>query len=157
MLGNIYFCLYETVFTNRERWHTVYFTLYPASSTAFLRTESSTFFDIVRTAEPFSWLTSADSTPSIASRVFFTVASQCGHIIPSIFIVFSMVLFSFLFLCFIFLSCFELWTLTKLSLNAFVTTQKLERLIAAAPNIGFNCQPKRLINAPMASGIPITL
>lgn len=28
------------------------FTLYPASSTALLRTESSTFFDIVRTAEP---------------------------------------------------------------------------------------------------------
>ena len=84
------------------------FTLYPASSTAFFRTESSTFFDIVRTAEPFSWLTSAYSTPSVASRVFFTVASQCGHIIPSIFIVFSMILFSFLFLCFIFLSCFEL-------------------------------------------------
>ena len=45
----------------------------------------------------------------------------------------------------------------KLSLNALVTTQTLERLIAAAPNIGFISQPSRETHAPAASGIPITL
>ena len=64
--------------------------------------------DGVESAEVSHEKGSAVLTMSIASRVFFTVASQCGHIIPSIFFVFSMVLFSFLFLCFIFLSCFEL-------------------------------------------------
>jgi hypothetical protein len=32
-----------------------------------------------------------------------------------------------------------------------------ERLIAAAPNIGFNSQPKRFTKTPAASGIPIAL
>ena len=56
-----------------------------------------------------------------------------------------------------FLSCFVLWILTRLSRNAFVTTQKLERLIAAAPNIGLSVQPVSGIQQPAASGIPITL
>ena len=49
------------------------------------------------------------------------------------------------------------YILNRFSLNAFVTTQKLDRLIAAAPNIGFNFQPKIGIQIPAASGIPIAL
>ena len=41
--------------------------------------------------------------------------------------------------------------------RAFVTTQKLERLIAAAPNIGFSFQPNSGIHTPAASGIPMIL
>ena len=36
-----------------------------------------------------------------------------------------------------------------------MTTQKLDRLMAAAPNMGFICQPKTGINRPAASGMPI--
>lgn len=43
------------------------------------------------------------------------------------------------------------------TIDELVTTQKLERLIAAAPNIGFNVHPKIGIHTPAASGIPITL
>ena len=50
-----------------------------------------------------------------------------------------------------------LFSLTKFNLSAFVTTKKLERLIAAAANIGFNCHPRNFINTPAAKGIPITL
>ena len=39
----------------------------------------------------FSWLTIASSTCGSASSAFFTVASQCPHIIPLISIVFSIV------------------------------------------------------------------
>ena len=35
--------------------------------------------------------------------------------------------------------------------------KKLDKLMAAAPNIGLSCQPSRCIHAPAASGIPITL
>ena len=49
------------------------------------------------------------------------------------------------------------YILKKFSLKAFVTTQKLDKLIAAAPNIGFNCQPNIGIQTPAARGIPITL
>lgn len=52
-----------------------------------------------------------------------------------------------LFIGFAFLSCFVLYSLQKLSLNAFDTTQKLERLIAAAPNIGLSVSPSG-INTP---------
>ena len=38
----------------------------------------------VTTAVPVVWLTSAWLTPSNASRAFFTEASQCPHIIPSV-------------------------------------------------------------------------
>ena len=61
--------------------------------------------------------------------------------------------FSFLF----YLYSFTLYSFTKFSRSAFMTTQKLDRLIAAAPNIGFNFQPSRLMNTPAASGMPITL
>jgi hypothetical protein len=43
------------------------------------------------------------------------------------------------------------------SRSAFETTQKLDRLIAIAPNIGSSSHPKRGINTPAASGIPIML
>ena len=43
------------------------------------------------------------------------------------------------------------------SLRAHKSADELDRLIAAAPNMGFNFQPKRLINKPAASGIPIAL
>ena len=63
-----------------------------------------------------------------------------------------------------FLAAFFLYTsslavsyiFTRLSLKALVTTQKLERLIAAAPNIGFISQPVRCIHTPAASGIPLS-
>ena len=45
----------------------------------------------------------------------------------------------------------------RFSRSAFITTQKLERLIAAAPNIGLSCRPKMGINAPAAIGIPMQL
>ena len=117
----------------------------------------------VTTAVPFSWLTSADATPSIASSVFFTLASQWPHIMPSIVMVFtipcSVVMFrssfgiSFLILLSFDASCIR----NRFSLSAFVTTQKLDKLIAAAPNIGFNLIWKSGYHSPAASGIPITL
>ena len=79
---------------------------------------------------------------------------------PSIFIVTSIdfsSLWCLLLIWCIFLSCAGLWTFTKFSLSAFETTQKLERLIAAAPNIGSRLQPNRFTNTPAASGIPIVL
>ena len=54
-------------------------------------------------------------------------------------------------------SCFVLRMSTRFSRSALLTTQKLERLMAAAPNIGFKVQPKACIYAPAASGMPITL
>ena len=44
----------------------------------------------------------------------------------------------------------------KFSRRAFVTTKKLERLIAAAPNIGLRVSPAKA-NAPAATGIQIAL
>ena len=41
--------------------------------------------------------------------------------------------------------------------SALVTTQKLDRLIAAAANTGLSCHPRRLIKTPAARGIPSTL
>ena len=43
------------------------------------------------------------------------------------------------------------------SLSALLTTQKLERLIAAAPSIGLSSQPKSGVNTPAATGIHNTL
>ena len=45
----------------------------------------------------------------------------------------------------------------KFNLSAFVTTQKLDRLMANAPNIGLSVQPNIGIHTPAASGIPIIL
>ena len=50
-----------------------------------------------------------------------------------------------------------LYSFTKFSRSAFMTTQKLDRLIAAAPNIGSSIQPVIGIHTPAASGMPITL
>ena len=108
----------------------------------------------VTTAVPFSWLTSADATSASASSADFTLASQCGHIIPSIFSVFVIWVSSLIFDLF---SVFISLSFTKLSLSAFVTTQKLDRLIAAAPNIGFIPQPRTDMNTPAASGMPMML
>ena len=47
--------------------------------------------------------------------------------------------------------------LNTLNLKALVTTQKLDKLIANAPNIGFISHPKIGIQSPAAKGIPITL
>jgi len=41
--------------------------------------------------------------------------------------------------------------------RAFVTTQKLDKLMAAAPNIGFNCQCSSGIHTPAANGMPMIL
>ena len=68
-----------------------------------------------------------------------------------------MVFISAGFADFIFLSCFVLRMFNKFRRSAFVTTQKLERLMAAAPNMGFSCQPSRLMNTPAASGMPMML
>ena len=45
----------------------------------------------------------------------------------------------------------------KFKRSAFVTTQKLERLIAAAPNMGLRAIPNAGISAPAAIGIPMQL
>ena len=82
--------------------------------------------------------------------------SHIGHIMPSIFNVFSMVFFSFSFLM-TFFSRTGCGNRIKFSLSALQTTKKLDKLIAAAPNIGFNCQPKIGSKAPAASGMPIML
>ena len=44
----------------------------------------------------------------------------------------------------------------RLSRRAFDTTQKLDRLIAAAPNIGLSVSPSGM-NTPAASGMPMVL
>ena len=44
----------------------------------------------------------------------------------------------------------------RFSRSAFDTTQKLERLMAAAPNMGFSVSPKGM-KSPAASGMPMTL
>src|SRR5699024_4326602 len=106
--------------------------------------------------------------------------SQWGHIIPSTVSVFA-ILFSsfskgqepaaeqepswftfasasgFRLAGLIFLSRLASWILKRFRRRAFVTTQKLDRLIAAAPNMGFSVQPKTGIHTPAARGIPITL
>ena len=48
-------------------------------------------------------------------------------------------------------------SLTKFNRSAFITTQKLERLIAAAPNMGVMPTPNTGIHTPAASGMPTTL
>ena len=48
-------------------------------------------------------------------------------------------------------------SLTKFNRSAFITTQKLERLMAAAPNMGVMPTPNTGIHTPAASGMPTTL
>ena len=48
-------------------------------------------------------------------------------------------------------------SLTKFSRSAFITTQKLERLMAAAPNMGVMPTPNTGIHTPAANGMPTTL
>ena len=50
-----------------------------------------------------------------------------------------------------------LYNFVKFSLSAFITTQKLERLIAAAPNMGVMPTPNMGIHTPAANGMPTTL
>ena len=76
---------------------------------------------------------------------------------PSTFNVFSISWISSLSIGFIFLSLSARCISKKLSLSALDTTQKLDKLIAAAPNIGLNSQPNIGIHTPAANGIPITL
>ena len=66
---------------------------YPASVIA-VRQASVTSFSISNTTMPSVWLGAALITPSSASHTFLTLASQCGHIIPSTLIVTIIVLFS---------------------------------------------------------------
>ena len=71
---------------------------------------------------------------------FFTAASQCPHIIPSICIIFFIVLSSFLdlfffFLAFNFLSFDASYILKKIQSQCVRYSQKLDKLMAAAPNI----------------------
>ena len=60
-------------------------------------------------------------------------------------------IFTTFFLCFTGLS-----RLIRLSLNAFSTTHTLERLIAAAPHMGFSVTPSGE-NTPAAMGMHTTL
>lgn len=76
--------------------------------------------------------------------------------------IFIIVLSSFLdlffsFLAFNFLSFDASYILKRFNLNAFDTTQKLDKLMAAAPNIGFNFHLNSGYHTPAASGIPIIL
>ena len=48
------------------------------------------------------------------------------------------------------------YSLQKFSRRALDTTQKLDRLMAAAPNMGFRVSP-RGTNTPAARGMPMTL
>ena len=50
-----------------------------------------------------------------------------------------------------------LYILKKFNRSALLTTQKLERLMAAAPNMGFSFHPNTGYHNPAASGIPMTL
>ena len=129
-------------------------------------------------AVPFSWLTSALCTPSRASRAFFTVASQWPHIMPSIWMVFFIVTFSVFIsfctgqdlvshavsagssragaLCLGGASWAALRGLKVFSRRALVTTQTLERLMAAEAIIGFSVMPMA-VKTPAASGIQTAL
>ena len=144
-------------------------TLYPFASTAAASVSAGTFRSSMTTAVPFSWLAVASVTPSTASSAVFTAFSQWAHIMPSIF---SVAVFP-LSAAFPppsharslpsltgsglrrYLRCFLM--LNRLSLSAFATTHTLDRLMAAAPNIGFISQPNSGIQAPAASGMPMTL
>ena len=108
---------------------------------------------------PLSWLTLAALTSGRASRAFLTLASQCPHIMPSIFMVFSIVVTSSECLeCLDFkgLSFLASRRLNRFSRRALETTQKLERLMAAAPNMGFSVSPKGM-KSPAARGMPMVL
>ena len=72
---------------------------------------------------------------------------------PWIFIVIFIVFSSFFFELSLFFFVLLYFALNELSLNALVTTQKEDRLIAAAPNIGLRVRP----NKPAARGMPTTL
>ena len=53
-------------------------------------------------------------------------------------------------------SCLVLCRSNRFRRSALLTTQKLDRLIAAAPNMGFSVRPKGM-NTPAASGMPMML
>ena len=53
-------------------------------------------------------------------------------------------------------SCLVLCRSNRFNRSALLTTQKLDRLMAAAPNMGFRVRPKGM-NTPAASGMPMVL
>ena len=53
-------------------------------------------------------------------------------------------------------SCLVLCRSKRFSRRALLTTQKLDRLMAAAPNIGLRVSPSGM-KTPAASGMPMTL
>ncbi len=119
--------------------------LYPQQS--FFRTSFETSRLSVTTAVPVSWLTIASSTSGISFRALFNgcLAVTAHHSVN--FHSFFLYLFSPYFLCFLnefFLSFLGLYILNQFNLSALVTTQKLDKLIAAAPNIGLSCQFSKL-------------
>ena len=102
---------------------------------------SNLFFQCT-TAVPASWLTTASLTPSIDSRVFLLLPHSVRTSFLRLLMFFPFSCPSTFFFDFIFLSFSALCTEKRFKRNALVTTQKLDKLIAAAPNIGFNFQPK---------------
>ena len=79
-------------------------------------------------------------------KCFFTLASQWPHIMPSIVMVLSIPCSVVMFRSSFRIRFDSLFFLTSRASETdsdagVVTTQKLERLIAAAPNIGFSFQP----------------
>ena len=133
-------------------------TAYPTFWTACFMASRSALGAMMMTAVPFSWSAVASSTPGIASKAVFTVFSQWPHIMPSIFMVFSTVVSwtCSTCLCLRFLSWLASRMLNRFSRRALDTTQKLLKLIAAAPNMGFRVRPK-VTNRPAARGIPTLL
>ena len=85
----------------------------------------------------------------------FTEKAPRADILALIWPLVAVVFFSFA--CLIFLSRFALCISNKFNRNALETTQKLLKLIAAAPNMGLSSQPNIGIHTPAASGMPITL
>ena len=49
------------------------------------------------------------------------------------------------------------WSLKRFRRRAFVTTVKLDKLMAAAPTMGLSFQPRSEMNTPAASGMQMTL
>ena len=109
------------------------------------------------TAVPFSQLTWAEATWGRASSAPFTRFSQCSHIMPETSSIFSVSSPTGADFCARRRSWAAEWSLNQFSRRALLTTQKLERLMAAAPNMGLRVQPKMGIHTPAASGMPITL
>ena len=134
------------------------------ASTARVRASSLTSASKRTLAVPASWLAVADRTPGTFSRAPFTAASQCSHIMPVMRTVFSARAgFSSTTGasgrstgCFFPRSRAGSYSLNKFSRRALVTTQKLDKLMAAAPIMGFSVTPS-FTKAPAARGMQMLL